>query len=96
VGDLDHAVQAVKQGAFHFITRQIDLDQVRSLVSHAIERQTLNREVLRLRTEVEEDASDKHFIEGPSKATHEILDTVQRVVGLSATVLILGESGTGK
>jgi DNA-binding NtrC family response regulator len=96
VGDLDHAVQAVKQGAFHFITKQIDLDQIRSLVGHAIERQTLNREVLRLRAEVDEDASDKTFIEGPSKATHDILDTVQRVAGLSATVLILGESGTGK
>ena len=93
--DLDLAVQTVKQGAFHFITKDADPDAVRSLVSHALERQSLNREVLRLQTEVDETA-DREFIVGPSPKARAIVDLVQRVAKLSATVLILGESGTGK
>ena len=94
-GDLDLAVQTVKQGAFHFVMKDAAPDAVRSLVSHALERQALNREVLRLQTEVDETA-DREFIVGPSPKARAIVDLVQRVAKLSATVLILGESGTGK
>jgi DNA-binding NtrC family response regulator len=94
-GRVDDAVRAVKDGAFHFVTKDADPEAVRSLVEHAIERQELNREVLRLRTEVDE-STDREFVAGPSPATRAILDLVGRVARLSATVLILGESGTGK
>jgi len=93
--DLDLAVQTVKQGAFHFVTKDAAPDAIRSLVSHALERQALNREVLRLRTEVDEHA-EREFIVGPSPKARAIVDLVQRIAKLSATVLILGESGTGK
>ncbi|HXE81065.1 MAG TPA: sigma-54 dependent transcriptional regulator [Vicinamibacterales bacterium] len=93
--DLDLAVQTVKQGAFHFVTKDSAPDAIRSLVSHALERQALNRQVLRLQTEVDE-STDREFIVGPSPKTRAIVDLVQRVARLSATVLILGESGTGK
>jgi DNA-binding NtrC family response regulator len=92
---VDDAVRAVKEGAFHFVTKDADPEAVRSLVQHALERQALNREVLRLRTEVDE-STDREFVAGPSPATRAILDLVGRVARLSATVLILGESGTGK
>ena len=94
-GDLELAVRTIKQGAFHFITKDSSPDAVRSLVQHALERQALNREVLRLQTEVDESA-DREFIVGPSPKARAIVDLVQRVAKLSATVLILGESGTGK
>jgi DNA-binding NtrC family response regulator len=95
VGAIEDAVKAIKQGAFHFITKATEPDAVRSLVAHALERQSLSREVLRLQTEVDE-STDREFIAGPSAATRSILDLMQRVAHLSATVLILGESGTGK
>jgi DNA-binding NtrC family response regulator len=94
VGEVDVAVQAIKDGAYHFVTVDVAEDSLRSLVKNASERQDLNRQVLRLTAEVAQ--TEREFVVGPSTATHEIVDLVQRVAGLSATVLILGESGTGK
>jgi DNA-binding NtrC family response regulator len=93
-GEVDLAVQAIKDGAYYFVTLDVAEDSLRSLVKNASERQDLNRQVLRLTAEVAQ--AEREFIVGPSTATHEIVDLVQRVAKLSATVLILGESGTGK
>ncbi len=93
-GDVDAAVQAIKDGAYHFVTVDVAGDALRSLVRNASERQELNRQVLRLTAEVAQ--SEREFVVGPSRATRDIVDLVQRVAKLSATVLILGESGTGK
>ena len=95
VAEVGQAVQAIKEGAFHVITTDASPETVRSTVELAIERQALNREVLRLRTEVDE-ATDREFIVGTSPAMRAIVEVVHRVAKLSATVLILGESGTGK
>ena len=92
--DVETAVQAIKQGAYHYITRDIDRDLLRSIVRNASERQDLNRRVLTLSAQVPDE--DREFIAGTSQATRDILDLVQRIAGLSATVLILGETGTGK
>jgi DNA-binding NtrC family response regulator len=94
VGEVEIAVQAIKDGAYHFVTADIDEDTLRSLLRHASERQDLNRRVLTLSAEVAQ--SEREFVVGPSTATRDIVDLVQRVAKLSATVLILGESGTGK
>jgi two-component system, NtrC family, response regulator AtoC len=95
VAEVGHAVQAIKEGAFHFVTKDATPDTIRSTVDLAVEHQGLNREVLRLRSQVSE-ATDREFIVGTSPATRAIVDVVHRVARLSATVLILGESGTGK
>ena len=95
VNDIETAVQAMKHGAYHYITKDFDYDQLRSLVGNASERQDLNRQVLTLSAQVA-DQAEREFIVGPSKATRDIVDLVQKVAKLSATVLILGESGTGK
>jgi DNA-binding NtrC family response regulator len=95
VADVTSAVEAVKLGAFHFATKDGRPDEIRALVTHALERQALSREVLRLQAEVDE-STDREFVAGPSQGTRAILDLVQRIARLSATVLILGESGTGK
>src|SRR5947208_4157316 len=95
VNDIETAVQAMKHGAYHYITKDFDYDQLRSLVGNASERQDLNRQVLTLSAQVA-DQAEREFIVGPSKATRDIVDLVQKVAKLSATMLILGESGTGK
>src|SRR5438552_6907944 len=95
VNDIETAVQAMKHGAYHYITKEFDYDQLRSLVRNAGERQDLNRQVLTLSAQVA-DQTEREFIVGPSKATRDIIDLVHKVAKLSATVLILGESGTGK
>ena len=95
ISEVETAVQAMKHGAYHYITKDFDYDTMRSLVRNALERQSLNRQVLTLSAQIAEQG-DREFVVGPSKAGREIVDLVQRVAKLSATVLILGESGTGK
>jgi len=96
IKELDVAIEAMRYGAYHYISKDFDLESVRALVANASERQDLNRDVLRLSAEVAEQQNDREFVAGASRATREILELVQKVAKLSATVLILGESGTGK
>jgi len=93
--EIESAVQAMKLGAYHYITKDFDYDQLRSLVHNASERQNLNRQVLTLSAQVQ-DQTEREFVVGPSKMTRDIVDLVNKIAKLSATVLILGESGTGK
>src|SRR6266571_52277 len=95
VSEVETAVQAMKHGAYHYITKDFDYDQLRSLVRNAGERQDLNRQVLTLSAQVT-DQTEREFIVGPSRMTRDIVDLVHKIAKLSATVLILGESGTGK
>jgi DNA-binding NtrC family response regulator len=95
VKELDVAIEAMRHGAYHYISKDFDVESVRTLVANASERQDLSRSVLRLRAEVAEQ-NDREFIVGPSRATRDVVDLVQKVARLSATILILGESGTGK
>jgi DNA-binding NtrC family response regulator len=95
INEIETAVQAMKHGAYHYVTKDFDYDQLRSLVRNASERQDLNRQVLTLSAQVA-DQGEREFIVGPSKMTRDIVDLVHKVAKLPATVLILGESGTGK
>jgi two-component system response regulator AtoC len=95
ISEIETAVQAMKHGAYHYITKDFDYDQLRSLVRNASERQDLNRQVMTLSAQVA-DQAEREFIVGPSKTTRDIIDLVNKIAKLSATVLILGESGTGK
>jgi two-component system response regulator AtoC len=95
INEIETAVQAMKHGAYHYITKDFDYDQLRSLVRNASERQDLNRQVLTLSAQVA-DQTEREFIVGASKMTRDIVDLVHKIAKLSATVLILGESGTGK
>jgi two-component system, NtrC family, response regulator AtoC len=96
IKELDVAIEAMRYGAYHYISKDFDLESVRTLVANASERQDLSRDVLRLSTEVAEQQHDREFVAGASRSTKEILELVQKVAKLNATVLILGESGTGK
>ena len=93
--ELDTAVEAMRHGAYHYLSKDFDVEGVRTLVKNASERQDLSRHVMRLSAEVAEH-TEREFIVGPSRATRDIVDLVHKIAKLSATVLILGESGTGK
>jgi DNA-binding NtrC family response regulator len=93
--EVEAAVEAIKHGAYHYVTKDFEYEAMRSLVNNASERQDLNRQVMMLRTEVAEQ-TEREFIVGPSKTTRDIVELARKVAKLSATVLILGESGTGK
>ena len=95
ITEVETAVQAMKTGAYHYITKEFDYDQLRSLVRNALERQDLNRQLIMLREQVAEQG-EREFVLGPSKAMQNIVDLVHKVAKLPATVVILGESGTGK
>ena len=95
INEVETAVQAMKHGAYHYITKDFDYDELRSLVRNACERQDLNRQVITLSAQVAEQ-SEREFLIGPSRQIRDIVDLVQKVARLSATILILGESGTGK
>jgi DNA-binding NtrC family response regulator len=93
--ELDAAIEAMRHGAYHYISKDFDIEGVRTLVANASERQDLSRSVMRLSAEVAEQ-HEKEFVVGPSRATRDIVELVHRIARLPATVLILGESGTGK
>jgi two-component system, NtrC family, response regulator AtoC len=95
INEIETAVQAMRHGAYHYINKDFDYDQLRALVGNASERQDLNRQVLTLSAQVA-DQTEREFIVGPSKMTRDIVDLVNKIAKLSATVLVLGESGTGK
>jgi DNA-binding NtrC family response regulator len=93
--ELDTAVEAMRHGAYHYLSKDFDIESVRTLVKNASERQELSRHVMRLSAEVAEH-TEREFIVGPSRATRDIVELVHKIAKLSATILILGESGTGK
>ena len=93
--ELDTAIEAMRHGAYHYISKDFDLESIRTLFANAAERQDLNRDVTRLKEEVAEQ-NDREFVVGPSRSTRSVVELVQKVAKISATVLVLGESGTGK
>lgn len=89
------AVEAIRLGAYDFFTKPIKLDELRVVMSRAMERRTLTREVNKLRGELASTATFGKML-GQSAAMQEVFATLSKVVKSDATALILGESGTGK
>jgi DNA-binding NtrC family response regulator len=93
-GTIELAVQAMKAGAYDFITKPFDLEALIRVVQKGLERNRLLRENLRLRSRVEE--ADFHGMLGRSAPMKAFFSRIKAVARSDYNVLIRGESGTGK
>jgi two-component system response regulator AtoC len=94
-GSVDVAVEAMKRGAYDFVTKPLNLDKVELLIARAVQSCKLEQENRALREQVDERYGLEN-IWGDSPALHDVLETIKQVAPSSANVLIEGESGTGK
>jgi DNA-binding NtrC family response regulator len=92
---VETAVQALKEGAFDYVTKPIDPDELSHLVRRAAEQRRLKSENVQLRHKIEQLSAPSHIV-GESRQMKEVLKLVRSVADTEATVLIRGESGTGK
>ncbi|MBU8922890.1 MAG: sigma-54 dependent transcriptional regulator [Bacteroidales bacterium] len=95
-GDIETAVSAIKKGAFDFVSKPVNLEQLLLAIEKGLNSQKLSRELFQLRRRVKIDFDNK-YIPGESPKMKEIYDIVKTVAKSdTTTVLIQGESGTGK
>ncbi len=94
-GSIAEAVTAMREGAYDFIQKPIDLEHLRHLIARGIERQQLLRENIVLREEYARKFGFPRII-GDHPLMQQAAREMQRVAAVDATVLLLGESGTGK
>jgi DNA-binding NtrC family response regulator len=94
-GSVEEAVTAMKEGAFDFIQKPVDLDHLRLLLERAARQQELLRENLLLREEYAQRYGFPRIV-GEHPSMKESSEMAQRVAAADSTVLLLGESGTGK
>ncbi|MBL8732846.1 MAG: sigma-54-dependent Fis family transcriptional regulator [Planctomycetes bacterium] len=93
---VETAVRALKQGAFDYVTKPIDPDELSHLVRRALEQQRLRDENRQLRSTIDELTGADEAIVGDSPAMQRLQQLIRSVAKTEATVLIRGESGTGK
>ncbi len=94
-GTIGSAIQAMKMGAFDYITKPFQMDELKLTVKKALENRFLKKEVVRLKREVES-RYQFHLLIGKSPSMQKVYDLIARISDTSANVLISGESGTGK
>ncbi|HEY8990712.1 MAG TPA: sigma-54 dependent transcriptional regulator [Luteolibacter sp.] len=94
-GSVDTAVEAMRRGAWHFVTKPLNLDEVEMLLKRALKSRRLESEVRELKQQTAGRGKLDRLI-GHSPAMARVTDLIQQVAPTRATVLIEGESGTGK
>ncbi len=92
---VDTAVAALKNGAYDYVTKPLDPDEIAHLIKKALEHKRAQQENARLRETVAEVARPEDIV-GQSTAMKRVFDAIETVGPTDATVLITGESGTGK
>jgi two-component system response regulator PilR (NtrC family) len=93
-GAVETAIDAMKRGAYDFVTKPFATNELRALVQKALEKRAIVAENERLRAQLVRERARELL--GHSDAMHRIFDLVQRIANARTTVLITGESGTGK
>ena len=93
-GGVDTAIEAMKRGAYDFVTKPFATTELRALVHKALEKRAIVAENERLRAQLGREQGRE--ILGPSEGMRRILELVQRIATARTTVLVTGESGTGK
>jgi DNA-binding NtrC family response regulator len=92
---VDTSIQALKEGAFDYIVKPIDPDDMSHLIRNAVEQRRLLTENMQLRQQLEEISYPDEIV-GESPALKKVMDKVATVAQTDSTVMIRGESGTGK
>lgn len=92
---VETAVAALKSGAFDYLTKPLDIEELKIMIAHALQHHRLEQENLQLREQLD-DRFDFSNIIGSSTSMKKVFETVALVAPSEATVLICGESGTGK
>jgi len=94
-GSMDSAVSALRAGAYDFISKPVDTDNLTIVLERAIKHRELLEQVATLQQTVRELRGSEDII-GTSPAMQKVYDLMKRVSGLDTSILIVGESGTGK
>jgi DNA-binding NtrC family response regulator len=94
-GSVDTAVEAMKRGAYDFVTKPVNIDRLEMLIRRALRERATQKENAELKERVQRSESLDTMI-GRSPTMVEVFDTIKQVAPSRATVLIEGESGTGK
>ena len=94
-GSVDTAVEAMRRGAWHFVTKPLNLDEVEMLLKRALRSRSLESENRQLTRQVQQTHKIDRII-GKSAAMNEVSELIQQVAPTRATVLIEGESEIGR
>ena len=95
-GTIESAVQAMKLGAFDYLTKPFPLKELESLIQRAYERRSLRKENRQLRTLLERSQAATENMIGQSQAMQQVFHLIERAGPSEKAILIQGESGTGK
>jgi len=91
----DSAVEAMKQGAYDYLTKPFQVDEVQLIIRNALEKRRLTTENILLKREMASQSSFAQLV-GQSEAMQKVFEVVRKVADSKSNVLICGESGTGK
>lgn len=94
-GTITSAVEAMKAGAYHYLTKPFELEDIASLIAQALEHHSLKKENVALKRQLHEKYRFENFI-GKSEAMQSVFELIEKVADTDSTILIQGESGTGK
>jgi DNA-binding NtrC family response regulator len=94
-GSIDRVVEAMKLGAFDFLTKPIDPTNLKIVIERALKKRALQDQVIELRQQLKDMYSFNNII-SKNRRMHEIFELVRHIAGTKSTVLIEGETGTGK
>jgi DNA-binding NtrC family response regulator len=94
-GSIGNAVQAMQAGAYHYVTKPVNLDELELVIQRVLNSRRIESENVNLREQIEHKFGLENII-GESPAMRVVFETVQQVAPSRATVLITGETGTGK
>jgi DNA-binding NtrC family response regulator len=94
-GSVDTAVEAMRHGAYDFVTKPVNIDRLEILIKRAVRERETSRENRELRSKVQAQSTLEGMI-GRSPAMVQVFETIKQVAPSRATVLVQGESGTGK
>ncbi|KAB7704740.1 response regulator [Bacillus aerolatus] len=94
-GTIESSVEAIKRGAYHYITKPLDIDELHLLIEKALEHQNLYSKIRELNETIEKIKGYDQMI-GESPAMRKVFSVIERVKDIDSSVLVFGESGTGK